>query len=154
MNFKDFCALMISDDMSAPQKITAFKREAPEKYEEYHARYSNTHEYFTKHRKPGDFLTIDNYGKWEEEASVMTSIGVSKAESPDTMLSVKYSRLSDQKKTDIRYRAMLQGRQQENGKVLLEQSDFDWLESDDYADIVNNRIELAKQEQERASRTV
>lgn len=154
MTFKDFVALQTSDNLHVLQTITEFKHESPARYEEYSKRYNNTHEYYVKHRKPGEFLTSDNYQHWEEQAQTMTMIGAGKAESKDSLLSIKFSRLTDTQKADLRYHAILAGRGTADGKIILEQSDFEWLDSQDYADIQTMRIESAKKASDIESRTV
>ena len=135
------------------QILSEFKRNDPQRYQDYHARYDRTWRYFIAHRRPSEQLTEENFSRWEREAFQMEQLSPHRADGSLSVIS-RYERLSNTEKMDIRDHATLNGRSRTDGRVVLEESDFDWLASPDYAEIKAMRLEAQRRAADEAQRTV
>lgn len=84
-------------------------------------------------------LTAENFAKYEGMAESMDKICGKKRYDLGDNMQTAFSRLTNTEQQDIYYRAMLQGRVDDNGKANLTQSDFNWIHSADYQKILDMR---------------
>ena len=146
MTFETFLKHSLEPDSNTIFVLSKFKRENPLDYAKYHDRVRRTEEFYQRNAnneiqngRIADRLTVKNFSTYESYVTATDNLlGRDKPSISDSMKSM-FDRLSQTEQQDLYYHCMLQGRVSKDGKAEYQQSDFDWLKSQDYQEVLEAR---------------
>lgn len=126
--------------------LSKFKRENPLDYAKYRDRLKRTEDFYRRNAnneiqqgRISEPLTLENFSKYEGYVTAHDNmLGRDKPSISDSMKPM-FDRLSQTEQQDLYYHCMLQGRVSKDGKAEYQQSDFDWLKSQDYQEVLEAR---------------
>ena len=149
MDFQTFLKHYLQPQSGSLTLVSQFKMQNPIDYAKYRDRVQRVEEYAMNNaqrslreghsEKP---LTPENFSEMEKYADAMNKLtGKAPTYKGNTMQDA-FNRLTSTQQQDIYYRAMLRGRvNKSTGEAEYMQSDFDWLQSDDYKHVLELRAQ-------------
>lgn len=149
MNFQTFLKHYIQPQRGSITELSQFKKQNPIDYAKYRDKVMNVEDYMQRSNQHSidnghsrSTLTPENFSEMEKYANAMNKLtGKAPTYKGNTMQDA-FNRLTSTEQQDVYYRAMLHGRVNKNtGEAEYMQSDFDWLQSDDYKHVLELRAQ-------------
>ena len=149
MNFQTFLKHYLQPERGSISAMSQFKMQNPIDYQRYRDRAMNVENYMRRSNQrsisnghSGSTLTPENFSEMEKQANAMNKLCGRSTNYGGSTMQDSFNRLTSTQQQDVYYHALLNGRvDKETGKAEYMQSDFDWLQSEDYQNVLALRAE-------------